>query len=610
MDNIPANPPPSPVEPPAPAPTVASATPPPLVEVRDNLRETLETVAFVVCLVLLLKAFVAEAYVIPTGSMATTLYGDHSAVVCERCQLPFTINNKAGGMDFRDLGARCQNCQYVNGLRRPPVEGGDKVLVLRPQYDYSKPQRYDTFVFKFPGEPRYLPDNPMAIDGDKRLGGPQEDFGPRNFIKRLWGLPGEKLAIWEGDIYRVEPDGQGGERLEILRRPPEVMLAMRRLVSDNEHLSPHAKPPLLSRWHMDDDLRGRKSLPWSSSDLERTFTSPANQGNTEVHWLRYQHVIQPGQTPRGVGQDAPVAVADSPQLITDHLAYNEGAMPLNWCRDLMFETEVEILEPRGELVIELNAGCDAHRLHLDLGAGMAALKVYRGGTEIDLKSEPRRVSLPSGGGKFFVRFANFDRRLTVWVNRELPFGDGVEVPPFLDKDRGPRLADLSPVSVGVRAGRVAVRKLQVWRDIYYTRSTMQSDVGDFNHGVASITMARDAQRTLLQSEVRSMPESWSGALPRAEAALYLSRPAEFAAYYPQSVAVGGVTGRMPGPKFYPVVHEKHHPSDRFGPDEYFALGDNSPQSKDSRYWGQVPERLLLGKAVWVYWPPGRFGPIK
>ena len=41
----------------------------------DGTREIIETIVFVVVLVLLLKSFVAEAFVIPTGSMATTLLG-------------------------------------------------------------------------------------------------------------------------------------------------------------------------------------------------------------------------------------------------------------------------------------------------------------------------------------------------------------------------------------------------------------------------------------------------------------------------------------------------------------------------------------------------------
>ena len=49
----------------------------------DSFREVVETVVFVVAvLVLMLKTFVAEAFVIPTGWMAETLYGYQKLVVC------------------------------------------------------------------------------------------------------------------------------------------------------------------------------------------------------------------------------------------------------------------------------------------------------------------------------------------------------------------------------------------------------------------------------------------------------------------------------------------------------------------------------------------------
>jgi signal peptidase I len=40
-------------------------------------------------------------------------------------------------------------------------------------------------------------------------------------------------------------------------------------------------------------------------------------------------------------------------------------------------------------------------------------------------------------------------------------------------------------------------------------------------------------------------------------------------------------------------------------DSYFVLGDNSPRSSDSRYWGYVPKENVIGKVARIYWPPSR-----
>jgi signal peptidase I len=49
------------------------------------------------------------------------------------------------------------------------------------------------------------------------------------------------------------------------------------------------------------------------------------------------------------------------------------------------------------------------------------------------------------------------------------------------------------------------------------------------------------------------------------------------------------------------------PEQRFviPPHSYFAMGDNSYNSYDSRYWGPVPEENVVGRGLFVYWPFGR-----
>lgn len=46
------------------------------------------------------------------------------------------------------------------------------------------------------------------------------------------------------------------------------------------------------------------------------------------------------------------------------------------------------------------------------------------------------------------------------------------------------------------------------------------------------------------------------------------------------------------------------------PDSYFVLGDNRSGSSDSREWGFVPIKLIIGKSSFAYWPLDKMGTIK
>ena len=45
--------------------------------------------------------------------------------------------------------------------------------------------------------------------------------------------------------------------------------------------------------------------------------------------------------------------------------------------------------------------------------------------------------------------------------------------------------------------------------------------------------------------------------------------------------------------------------------KYFAMGDNSPRSKDSRFWGFVPDKDVVGRPLFIYYPlTSRWGPAQ
>jgi signal peptidase I len=43
--------------------------------------------------------------------------------------------------------------------------------------------------------------------------------------------------------------------------------------------------------------------------------------------------------------------------------------------------------------------------------------------------------------------------------------------------------------------------------------------------------------------------------------------------------------------------------------EYYMMGDNRGYSDDSRFWGPVPQKWIIGVAFFTYWPPDRIGTL-
>src|SRR5947208_13966241 len=129
---------------------------------KENVKETIESILVAFILAFVFRAFVVEAFVIPSGSMATTLLGAHMRFRCEECGFAFDVNYPASQSDDSNIPATthafyssyCPNCGYkvqrADERDRLPVHYGDRILVLKYLYLLSDPKRWEVVVFKSP----------------------------------------------------------------------------------------------------------------------------------------------------------------------------------------------------------------------------------------------------------------------------------------------------------------------------------------------------------------------------------------------------------------------------------------------------------------------------
>src|SRR5215203_2389406 len=96
---------------PPPAPPRPPARPHP----EGNIKDTVESILVAFILAFIFRAFVVEAFVIPTGSMAPTLLGAHARFTCKDCGYQFETNYSTGGADDQDIPAEV-------GYRRFPTK--------------------------------------------------------------------------------------------------------------------------------------------------------------------------------------------------------------------------------------------------------------------------------------------------------------------------------------------------------------------------------------------------------------------------------------------------------------------------------------------------------
>jgi signal peptidase I len=409
-----------PAPPPAPAPQTPAR--PIALQAADSLR----TVLTALILAFMFRAFLVEAFIIPTGSMAEGLCGAHGTLVCPSCAWEFNYGVAGKLLSDavrRDIHAVCPNCHRPIDLG--PDEwvrkAGDRILVMKWPYIVGgplAPQRWDVVVFRDPADP------------------------DQNYIKRLIGRPGETVEILQGDVFI---DGR------IARKTPAAQRALWFNVFDQNHL------PTLP------DLRADEP-PWG---VERG-------GDRDSGWRGLdQRVI------RHVAADA----------LPHALIFNAGGAPLYW-RDLVgyngrmtggeygdvrLTFDVELESGNGTLAIEFERGPRRFVATLsDTEPTTLALAVVRDQPQTLLRAADAAPAL-RGARRRTVEFTHVDYRAALRI-------DGCEVAATRDEDYAPDLTELRatprvpPVRLRLvtRGLNLALRDLRVERDVYYTRQGGQS----------------------------------------------------------------------------------------------------------------------------------------
>ncbi|MEM1355693.1 MAG: signal peptidase I [Planctomycetota bacterium] len=175
----------------------------------ETVKETIESIVIAFILAFMFRAFVVEAFIIPTGSMAPTLLGAHVSVTCPCCGYAFDVSLSPEHKQGQVLGGSgdpvevaCPMCRYpvviAPGSR---VSAGDRILVDKFIYTFQDPRRWDVIVFKNP-------------QGSSEFSGSASSQETRtNYIKRLVGLPGERVILLDGNIYVASEDDPDSFRI-------------------------------------------------------------------------------------------------------------------------------------------------------------------------------------------------------------------------------------------------------------------------------------------------------------------------------------------------------------------------------------------------------------
>lgn len=377
--------------------------------------ETMEWVIIALILAFIFRAFVMEAFRIPTGSMADTLHGAHFHLRCTRCGYGYDV----GGDYYTTLKPQCPSCGYVLPSGTPmSVSNGDRILVLKCIYQFVEPKRWDVVVFKNPLDPS------------------------ENYIKRMIAGAGETVEIVDGDIYI---NGQ------IARKPANVQEELWMPIYDNDYQPP---AEMMKR-------PGEKRKEPSNGNFlwQQPFENDAVS-----HW----ELNADGPTVFALDSDPEQVniIYYDAQIGNDFkakYAYNNSSSYFRRpsCSDLMVRFHVTPGSSEGLIGITLRKYGTYYHGHVNFSGEMV---IEKADGDISFELARRKITNVTKDEAVRLRFANVDHQLV------LEFGNEK-----LKYDLGPGPADAGEITrkdpSEVRifgAGKIRLSHLSLFRDIYYT----------------------------------------------------------------------------------------------------------------------------------------------
>ena len=512
-----------------------------------SVKETLSSVIIAFVMAFTFRAFVVEAFVIPTGSMAPTLLGAHMDFTSPKSGFDWSVGpwraTPANSQNYNRVQTSVTVSDPMTGEKyshsKLPLASGDRILVLKYLYSIHDPKRYDVIVFKSPVTPQ------------------------TNFIKRLTGLPGEQIAIVDGDIFRRNGSGPPGEGSadwsdqdwQLARKSERKQRSAWQPLYDSAYTPAAGERPFIPPW------------------------TPATQ-NWEVRGRRVYTFTGTEQTT--------LAWDDQRWPISDRYSYNEIA-------NALVDGPTLKPDPIGLTRLPISAGTEVFpvsdlRMRCGIEPGQAGLDVV---AVLQARNHEFRAVIQG-------------RQVTLTM-RHLPRIRGEE-PAWEILDTGTLSQPLVPgrvtniefwhcdqsVSLFVDSKKVAYGEYdwtpsqRIW---YALGLDLNSDEIDT---LRAINDPRQYRRPSVRWEFQGSPFK-----------LYrvgLDRDIHYQA---------GGAGRR--------TLRATHPSKTLtlSPDQFFVCGDNSPASSDGRMWnvpdpwvaqridptpGIVPRDLVIGKAFFVYFP--------